>query len=228
MSILNFIGNGSCFNVSKINTSCYYRSGDNFLLIDCGEDIFKEIIRLDLLKDVKNLYVTITHFHSDHIGSLPSLIFYCNIILNIKVSIVYPQQENLTNLLTLMGVNKYIYNYINPEVEHQLFEEILIKSCISIHTDSIVAFSYFLTIKDEKIFYSGDNAILNQRTKRMFENNEIAYWYQDVSLIGSGHLSLDILDKEINLNRDKIYCIHLDDEEIVNKINNLGFKIPLS
>lgn len=228
MSILKFIGNGSCFNISKRNTSCYYKDNDNLLLIDCGEDIFKELISKDILRDIKNIYVTITHLHSDHVGSLPSLIFYCNIVLKIKVTVIYPQQENITTLLTLMGVNKFIYNYLNPETEINVFGEIFIKSCISIHTDSIVAYSYMLTIDNNKIFYSGDNSILNQKARRMFENNELQYWYQDVSSHGSGHLLLDVLDKEIKTDREKIYCIHLENDELINNIINLGFKIPCS
>lgn len=226
MSIFKFIGNGSCFDTAKVNTSCYYRRTDNLLLIDCGENVFKEILKLNLLNDIKNLYISITHFHSDHIGSLPSLIFYCNIVLKMKVSIIYPQQENLNTLLTLMGVNKYIYNYINPETEQTVFENVSIKSSISIHDSDIVAFSYLININDEKIFYSGDNAILNQKIKKMFENDEIKYWYQDVSSHGNGHLSIDVLDKEIKLNRDRIFCIHLENEDMIDKINKLGFKTP--
>lgn len=228
MNKLIFIGNGSCFNVSKRNTSCYYKATDDLLLIDCGEDIFKELLIRDLLRDIKNIYITITHLHSDHVGSLPSLIFYCNIVLKIKVTIIYPKQGDITTLLTLMGVNKLIYSYLNPETEINVFGDIFIKSCISIHTDSIVAYSYMLTINNEKIFYSGDNSILNQKAKRMFENNELQYWYQDVSSHGNGHLLLDVLDKEIKVNREKIYCIHLENDEIINDIINLGFKIPCS
>lgn len=228
MSILKFIGYGSCFNVSKINTSCYYKEDNNLLLIDCGEDIFKEILRLNLLQGVENFYISITHLHSDHVGSLPSLIFYCNIMLNIKVTLIYPQEEKISSLLSLMGVNKFSYTYLSPETDINVFSNVYMKSLISIHNDSIVAYSYLLSINGDKIFYSGDNAILNQKAKKMFENNELLYWYQDVSTHGNGHLSLDVLDKEIKNNRDKIYCIHLDNDEIIERINHLGFKIPSS
>lgn len=72
---LKFLGRGSAFNVEQGNTSAYYRSGEDMLLIDCGCTVFYEIRKRCLLCGIENLYIAITHSHSDHIGSLADLIF---------------------------------------------------------------------------------------------------------------------------------------------------------
>ena len=74
---LKFLGRGSAFNVEEGNTSAYYKSKNDMLLIDCGSDVFKKIVKKHLLDNVYDLYIAITHSHPDHIGSLGDLIFYC-------------------------------------------------------------------------------------------------------------------------------------------------------
>ncbi len=43
--VLNFIGNGSCFNTDYGNNSAYYmdKEKQSLLLIDCGESVFERI-----------------------------------------------------------------------------------------------------------------------------------------------------------------------------------------
>ena len=74
--MLKFIGTGSAFNQDLGNTSAYIKDGETLLLIDCGETVFQRIKEIKLLDDVKKVYIVITHNHSDHIGSLGSLVEY--------------------------------------------------------------------------------------------------------------------------------------------------------
>lgn len=47
------------------------------LLIDCGETTFSTIKQKNVLQDVEQVFVVITHTNSDHIGSLSSLALFC-------------------------------------------------------------------------------------------------------------------------------------------------------
>ena len=73
---LKFLGKGAAFYPVLGNTSAYFIYDKNLFLIDCGESVFKKVYEKDLFSEIDNLYVFITHTHSDHIGSLSSLIFF--------------------------------------------------------------------------------------------------------------------------------------------------------
>lgn len=76
-NLLKFIENGSCFNTDFGNNSTYYidKKNQSLLLIDCGESIFERIMKHKLLENIKDIDILITHMHTDHIGSLFSLLF---------------------------------------------------------------------------------------------------------------------------------------------------------
>ena len=81
---LNFLGRGAAFNPLEKSTSAYIREGDRLFLIDCGESVFAELIRRGILKDAKEVWIAVSHLHSDHSGSLGSVTLYCTEILKFK------------------------------------------------------------------------------------------------------------------------------------------------
>ena len=74
------------------------------LLIDCGETVFSEIKRNGLVEDVNNLYVFITHTHSDHIGSLSSLIHYMHYVKNKAIQLLV-MGLNSCHFMTMVSVS---------------------------------------------------------------------------------------------------------------------------
>ena len=73
--ILNFIGTGGAFSSKYINNSAvYFTDFDKLILFDCGETVFHEILQRGILDGkLSRVDIVITHFHSDHVGSLGSL-----------------------------------------------------------------------------------------------------------------------------------------------------------
>ena len=114
--MLKFIGIGSCFNSKYGNTSAYYfdEAEQSLFLIDCGETVFSELDKRGMLKMLKDITVLITHLHSDHIGSLPSLIFYAKFVLGIKPKVIFQDKADLTEKV-LFAVNPEMYIAYTPE-----------------------------------------------------------------------------------------------------------------
>ena len=88
--MLKFIGTGSAFNTDMINNSAFIKEETTLFIIDSGETAFARMKNLKLFDDIENVYIAITHTHSDHIGSLGSLVAYLNIFCNIVVLLPRP------------------------------------------------------------------------------------------------------------------------------------------
>lgn len=69
------------------------------ILIDCGETIARKIIKENILEGIDELYNLISHTHSDHIGSLGTLLFYSTYNKGIKNNIVLPNNKEYINNL---------------------------------------------------------------------------------------------------------------------------------
>lgn len=220
--MLSFIGVGNAFNYDDGNCSAFYKDNNKMLLIDCGENIFEKILQYNLLDGIDNLNILITHFHSDHIGSLGSLLFYADKI-NIKnVVVAYPNLVKLNELINLFGVQECKITLTTPE---QL-SDFKIKSIKQEHA-IIEAYGYLINIMKNIIYYSGDTKIIPVEILEMFNNSNINYFYQDVSMnINRYHISINELEKLIPFDKRKnINCMHIESEFGKSQVCEKGFSL---
>lgn len=227
---LKFLGRGSAFNINEGNTSAYIKKNETLLLIDCGETVFKEIQKRNLLDGVKNVYVLITHFHSDHVGSLSSLIMYCYYVKKLKLKVMYPDKFRMSQLLSLNGANDAICNVVEVcDFWHINELQLHIYWTPITHCKEIKSFGYL--IEDENnnyIYYSGDsNTVAMKSSPSIVEDNTILY--QDTCLAdydGNVHLSLRKLCEAIpKEHRHKVYCMHIDNNELIEKAKLEEFNV---
>jgi len=231
--MLKFIGSGSCFNVTLGNNSAYIKEDDNLLLIDCGGDVFSKIVKKNILKDVNDITVLITHLHSDHIGSLADLIFYCYYKKNVKVSIAHPD-DRIVKLLYIMGVvNDYYWfeKFSRDPCCYRLFLRDCFITPYNVDHDKNLSSSYGYEIrfKERSFYYSGDAKEIPKEILKELNNNKIDKIYQDVTSLdydGNVHLSFrelcELIDPKF---RNKVYCMHLDDSFDYMKAQELGFNV---
>ncbi|WP_017210415.1 hypothetical protein [Clostridium beijerinckii] len=58
MNRLEFLGRGSGYHhIKEGNTAAYIRKNQTFLLIDCGETVFKRILEKELLEGIKEIHM---------------------------------------------------------------------------------------------------------------------------------------------------------------------------
>ena len=220
--MLSFIGIGDAFSPNYGNCSAFYKNDKFLLLIDCGENIFEKIIKLNLLNNVNKVYIIITHFHTDHIGSLGSLLFYLDKIGISDTTIVYPNLNRLNVLLDIFGVTKCNYKTVTPNEVN----DFKIK-CYNQEHSFMESFGYLFYIENNSIYFSGDTKCIRDEIVKKLLNKDIDFFYQDVRLdSNSYHISLEELNKIIPFEcRNLVNCMHLNEFNDNSILISNGYKI---
>ena len=232
--MLKFIGTGSAFNTKLGNTSAYIKENGCLLLIDCGELTFDRILKMNLLDNVNEVHIAVTHTHPDHIGSLGSFIFYCYYIKKIKPTF-HAADTDFIRLLQYMGVTEEhckINNCVSSCVINGL--DISFSYIMNNHVKELVSFGILLVknpneLHRDVIYYSGDCCDIDNSIIDALKTGQVHYLYQDtcnVDYDGNVHLSLrrlaELIPEEL---RDHVYCMHLDEGFKRGEAWYLGFNI---
>ena len=225
---LRFIGTGGCFSKKNINNAAYLNENGHLILFDCGETIFHQILKEDIINEsINRIDIIITHFHADHVGSLGSLIFFTRFKKVKDVNVIFPDVKMLNTFLDISGIDRNLYYGRKPSDM-----EYFLKEYAQLHGDVVnneiipmPSFGYHLKFKEYNFFYSGDTCIINEDIVNKFNNNEIDYIYHEVSNDGyKAHMDIDVLASVLKKNRDRVYCMHLGDSMDLEKIKEYGFR----
>lgn len=201
------------------------------ILIDCGESIARKIIKNNILDNIEELYILISHTHSDHIGSLGTLLFYSKYNKKIKNKIILPKDEeyekNIKEYLRLVDISSEV-EFVDCETLKNNFQFINFEMLIATHVNTLPC--YFFVFEDEEglIYYSADNnnmEYIKQYIK--LDNAKIYTEICDNQNLQEEHLYIKKLEEQISeLERRKIYLMHIN--EVLNKEDLLkkGFNIP--
>ena len=231
---LKFLGRGAAFNPKEGNNSAYFIDNNKLFLIDCGESVFKSIIENNLLNNIEIINIMITHTHSDHIGSLGSLVMYSHYILHKPLNIIMKANAkhipNINKILDGFGCLEEMYNYINEEDldnKHSEFDSV--RYIETRHCDELDSYGLLFNTKEGYVYYSGDTNELGPVKALIESDNPIDKLYIDTTSAnypGNIHLNIDILNSEIpNDLKEKVYCMHLNDNKCFEKALEYGFNI---
>ncbi|MDO5089390.1 MAG: hypothetical protein Q4D53_06350 [Leptotrichiaceae bacterium] len=222
MKKLKFLGIGSAFNPILHNTSAFFTHNNNFYLMDCGESIFQKIWNLEEMLNSKEIFILITHFHCDHVGSLGSFISYLYLKKGKVPYIIHPT-EKIISYLEMVGVGKEFYKYENklPKISEVKNREIEVK-----HVDDMRCYGYEIVFPDETIYYSGDAVEIPEKILQKYFSGEITEIYQDTCSYTSEnptHGNIFYLEEIIPSDkRGRVYCMHLD-KDFRDIIEEKGF-----
>jgi len=236
LQTLSFSGRGSAFNVKEGNNCAFFKpKKELMIMIDCGEGIFERILKYNILDGIKVINILITHLHSDHVGSLSSLIYYCYYVAHIEVFIHYPM--NLEYFLSSMG-NTTVQYYLDKPKENNPFNIIIDpKRIISIipirvkHKPELPCFGYIISMDYlyKRIWYSGDTNEISELAMG-YNPTEI---YQDICYLtykNNPHLYYKKLKESIprhlmTWKNVDIFGMHIDNKKLIPLMKKEGFKV---
>lgn len=231
---LTFLGRGCSNNIYQGNNSAYFIENDEMFLIDCGESVFAKLKEHNLLENLKTVNLLITHTHSDHVGSLGTLILYCYFNIKVKVNIILPRnalhKEDIKNLARIFGCTEEMYDIIDEEEydnKYKTFTKIRYER--TNHVLQICSYGILFETSDGLVYYSGDTKEIDNVKQIIYNNQKIDKIYMDVTTVDSPdnvHVNIGYLNKEIQKElKSKVYCMHLDNDECIEAAKEYGFNV---
>lgn len=228
---IEFLGIGSAWNINYDNTSAYIKKDKKIILMDCGESIARKIIHDNILDDIDELYILISHTHSDHIGSLGTLLFYSTYNKGIKNNIVLSNNKeyinNLKAYLKLVDISSEV-KFIDANTLKETFKFKTFDILKATHVKSLPCYCFVFEDEENLIYYSADNS--NIEYIKHFLSIENAKIYTEISdnpELSEEHLELGLLEKATSiLQRKRIYLMHINESINEEEIKNKGFNIP--
>lgn len=224
---LCFLGTGSAYNPLSKNTNAFLPLGNMLLLFDCGESTFETLYARGLLEQFTSFMVVITHFHSDHVGSLGSFLSYCSVQLGKPVYLCYPN-TNIKKFLEFTGVPDSMYTYLPPDASLP-YPGLTITPIEVCHDPLIQCFGYLVHIDNSTFFFGGDSTGIPEEVLHLLFNGEIDTIYQDVTYEHirdtQCHGTLEGLCAQVPLHlRKNVVCMHLG-FDFKDKILAAGFRV---
>jgi len=231
---LSFLGCGAGFNPADGSTSAYFLDKGELFLIDSGESIFKTLLDKKVLDSASALNILFTHTHSDHVGSLGSLLLYASVAKKFKTTIISGENmafvPQINALLKIYGVMEHMYHFVDASAFDNRYSQFSkVRYIKTYHCDELETCAIMFETSGGLVFYSGDMKDPAPLVEIVRSGKKIDKIYIDSNNDPNPnpyHLRLkeiyDIVPPEL---RPRIYCMHFNSNQCREDALAFGFKV---
>lgn len=232
---LKFIGRGAAFNPKEGSNSAFFVDNNRLFLIDCGESVFAQLYENKFLDKFGEINVLITHTHSDHIGSLGTLIMYVYLCLKKKVNIVIPTQakqikNSIKDIVNAFGCDDSVYAFVEENKYDNIYTEFKsIRFLKTAHQKGMDCYGILFNTDNGVVYFSGDTNELNNVENLIKSGTKINKLYMEATSVNTPdnwHLYIGYLKDLIPLELKKnVYCMHFNCDECIQLAKEYGFNV---
>jgi len=231
---LTFLGRGAGFNPVEGSTSSYFLDNGELFLIDPGESVFHTLVAKKILDSVSALSVLITHTHSDHVGSLGSLLLYASVVKKFKTNIITDKNmafaPNISTLLKIYGVPEKMYQFADSSAFDNRYSQFSkVRYIKTFHCEELETCAILFETSGGLVFYSGDIKDPAPIMEIIKSGKKIDKIYLDSNNDPNPnpyHLRLkeiyDVAPPEL---RSRIYCMHFSSSQCMDDARAFGFNV---
>jgi len=231
---LTFLGRGAGFFPAEDSTSAYFLDNGELFLIDSGESVFKTLLEKKILDSASALNIFITHTHSDHVGSLGSLLLYASVAKKFRTNIIIDENTayvpQITALLKIYGVTERMYQFADSSAFDSRFSQFSrVRYIKTYHCDELETCGILFETGGGLVFYSGDMKDPAPLLEIVRSGKKIDKIYMDSNNDPNPnpyHLRLkeiyDIVPPEL---RPSVYCMHFNSKQCREDALACGFKV---
>ena len=231
---LTFLGRGAGFYPAEGSTASFFVDNRELFLIDAGESVFHTLLDRKILDSVSAVNIFITHTHSDHIGSLGSIILYAFAIKKLSVTVITDKNmaflPGLKQVLKIYGLSRKMYRFADSsefDGKYSLFTRV--RYFKTDHCDELETCGILFETKQGLVIYSGDMRDPAPLVKLIKSKRKIDKLYVDSSndrMPKMHHISIhqlhDIVPAAL---RAKVHCMHINNSRCVAQAKAYGFNV---
>jgi len=222
---LIFIGTSSGrTSLDRFHSSLLFNNQSKRILIDSGDGISRALLNHKIVFN-SITDIIISHFHSDHLAGLPSLLTQMIIQGRTNPLNIYTHSDLLTSLKSFLQISFIFietlkfevtllgYDFLNEKRISELFSffakqnsHVLNKHNLVIENLEFISSSFMFMNRNQRIIYTSD--ISNSNDLYLFKDTE-----PDIFITEATHIPLEILEEAVTiLSPKKIYLTHIDKE----------------
>lgn len=199
------LGFGSAFNSQEYgNNSWYFIEDKEVFMIDCGSTVFNTF-RAKGLDEYKKINIIITHMHTDHVGSLGTLIEWMYYVKGVRVNVLVSVEleTDILNYLEIVGIEYRMFNvYVTSDDKDYITKNnIEVIFAETEHVSQLITYSITLIRnKTDMIIYSGDT------TEKFESGNDLLFLHYDWCMVNYKNLELHGLYLDVSLNNSPVHA----------------------
>lgn len=228
------MGRGAGFNPEEGSTSAFFVDGKALFLIDSGESTFYTLMYRKMFDSVSAINLFITHTHTDHVGSLGSLILYAFAVKKIPLTIITDENmaflPKLKILLEIYGLTEDMYRFADSSAfdgTSSVFSTA--RYFKTDHCDELASCGILFETKQGLVVYSGDMRDPAPVVEIVRSGRKIDKLYVDSTnarIPKMHHVSIhqwrEIVPPELTAN---VYCMHINNSQCIAEAQAYGFKV---